>query len=46
MNQYDSEKLMAELDENFELLEVISDVHITPANNEQLFSYFRFIKKS
>jgi len=44
--QYDSSKLKAELGEAFELLEERSEVHITPANKEQQFMYFRFIRKA
>ena len=44
--QYDSKKLVAELGEDFELIEVKNEVHITPANKEQKFMYFRFIRKS
>lgn len=43
--QYDSMKLLAELGEDFELLEERVEVHITPANKKQEFVYFRFIKK-
>lgn len=43
--QYDAEKLQAELGDAFELVEESSELHITPANNEQKFSYFRFVKK-
>ena len=42
--QYDSEKLKAELGDGFELLEERDETHITPANKEQKFMYFRFIK--
>ena len=42
--QYDSEKLIAELGEDFELVEEKNEVHITPANKEQKFTYFHFIK--
>jgi SAM-dependent methyltransferase len=42
--QYDSEKLIAELGEDFEWVEERNEVHITPANKEQKFTYFRFIK--
>jgi SAM-dependent methyltransferase len=42
--QYDSEKLIAELGGDFELLETRNEVHITPANKEQKFNYFHFIK--
>ncbi len=42
--QYDAEKLSAELGEGFSLEEEASEVHITPANREQKFAYFRFIK--
>lgn len=40
--QYDSEKLIAELGKDFELLEERNEVHITPANKEQTFTYFHF----
>lgn len=43
--QYDAEKLQAELGEAFELVEEGSELHITPANKEQEFAYFRFVKK-
>ncbi|HMO41646.1 MAG TPA: class I SAM-dependent methyltransferase [Kiritimatiellia bacterium] len=43
--QYDSSKLKAELGEKFELLEERNEIHITPANKEQKFMYFRFIRK-
>jgi SAM-dependent methyltransferase len=42
--QYDKEKLMAELGEGFELIEERNEVHITPANKEQQFMYFRLLK--
>lgn len=44
--QYDAEKLLTELGSNFMLLEECSESHITPAGKEQIFAYFRFIKKS
>ncbi len=43
--QYDSSRLMVELGEDFELAEERNEVHITPANKEQKFRYFRFINK-
>ena len=42
--QYDSEKMMAELGEDFELVEERKEVHITPANKEQEFIFFHFLK--
>ena len=42
--QYDSEKMIAELGEDFELVEERNEVHITPANKEQKFIFFRFLK--
>ena len=42
--QYDSEKMIAELGEDFELVEERKEVHITPANKEQKFIFFRFLK--
>jgi len=40
--QYNSEKLMMELGEEFELVDERNELHITPANQEQKFTYFRF----
>ena len=42
--QYDSEKMIAELGDNFQLSEERKEVHITPANKEQEFIFFRFLK--
>lgn len=42
--QYDSEKITAELGEEFKLIETRDEVHITPANKEQRFMYFRFVR--
>ena len=44
--QYNTEKLIAELGEEFELIEKKDELHITPANEEQKFTYFRFIKNA
>jgi SAM-dependent methyltransferase len=44
--QYDSRKMLAELGEDFELTAERTEIHITPANKEQKFAYFHFIKKS
>lgn len=40
--QYDAKKLMAELGPDFELLEEKNEIHLTPANKEQMFNYFHF----
>ena len=40
--QYDSEKMIAELGDNFKLVEERKEVHITPANKEQKFIFFLF----
>lgn len=42
--QYNAEKLSAVLGKGFELLEERNEVHITPADKEQTFVYFHFIK--
>ena len=42
--QYDSEKMIDELGEDFELIEERIEVHITPANKEQNFIFFHFLK--
>ena len=43
--QYNSSKLMTELGEEFILMEEKEEMHITPANKEQKFMYFRFVKR-
>jgi len=42
--QYDAEKLQAELGDDFKLFEQESELHITPANKEQKFMYFHFVR--
>ncbi len=42
--QYDSEKICRELGEEFQLVEEIGEIHVTPANKEQKFTYFRFVR--
>ena len=42
--QYDSEKMVAELGEDFELIDERKELHITPANKEQKFIFFHFLK--
>ena len=42
--QYDSEKMIAEIGEDFELVEERKEVHFTPTNKEQKFIFFRFLK--
>jgi 2-polyprenyl-3-methyl-5-hydroxy-6-metoxy-1,4-benzoquinol methylase len=44
--QYDSEKLTAELGQDFELAEEREEVHVTPTSKEQKFKYFRFIQSA
>ena len=41
--QYDSEKMIAKLGDDFELIEEKDEVHITPTNKEHKFIFFRFI---
>ncbi len=40
--RYDVESLYSEIGDEFELLEVHGEAHITPRNVEQKFTYFRF----
>ena len=40
--QYDAKKLRAELGEDFELVEEVNEIHMTPANKEQKFTYYLF----
>ena len=42
--QYDAEKLKAELGDGFELFEELTELHLTPSNAEQQFSYFHFVR--
>ena len=42
--QYDAEKIQAELGDDFELIEEEVELHITPANKEQKFMYFHFVR--
>jgi len=42
--QYDSDKIVSELGEDFNLIEMRNEVHITPANKEQEFMYFHFLR--
>ena len=42
--QYDSEKMISEIGDNFQLIEERKEVHITPAKKEQKFIFFRFLK--
>lgn len=42
--QYDAAKLTAELGAEFAMVEERGEVHRTPANKEQKFGYFRFIR--
>ena len=42
--QYNSEKMIAELGDNFSLVEERKEIHITPANKEQEFIFFHFLR--
>ena len=42
--QYNTSKLLAELGEDFELVEELDECHTTPAGKEQKFTYFRLTK--
>jgi hypothetical protein len=44
--QYDSEKLRAELGEDFQLVCEAQEIQITPANKKQRFGYFQFVAKT
>ncbi len=43
--QYDEAKIQNELGTEYKLLDVHHELHITPANKEQQFIYFHFIKQ-
>jgi len=42
--QYDAGKLLDVLGGEFDLVEEVEETHMTPANNEQKFSYFRLVR--
>lgn len=42
--QYDAEKIHHELGNEFTLVETSDETHFTPANKEQRFSYFHFLR--
>ena len=42
--QYDADKLSRELGSGFTLVEENAEIHATPADKEQQFAYFRFLK--
>jgi 2-polyprenyl-3-methyl-5-hydroxy-6-metoxy-1,4-benzoquinol methylase len=44
--QYDAEKLVMELGDNFQLIETTTEIHITPAEKEQKFIYCHFQKNA
>ncbi len=44
--QYDAKKLISELGEGFELDEEKTEIHVTPADKQQQFAYFRFMRIS
>jgi SAM-dependent methyltransferase len=43
--QYDSPKLLNVLGSEFKVVEEVSEVHMTPQNREQNFSYFRLVRQ-
>ena len=43
--QYDAKRLLAELGDEFNLVEEMDELHMTPANKQQKFSYFRFVRQ-
>jgi len=43
--QYDAKRLLAELGDEFNLVEEMDELHTTPANKQQKFSYFRFVRQ-
>jgi SAM-dependent methyltransferase len=42
--QYDAPKLLNVLGDEFKIVEEVSEVHMTPENREQNFSYFRLVR--
>jgi hypothetical protein len=44
--QCDSKKILQELGSEFELKDVRTEVHITPAQQRQAFAYFLFMRSA
>lgn len=44
--RYDATAISAELGNEFELAEVFDEAHVTPSGGQQLFSYFRFVRRA
>ncbi len=42
--QYNAPKLLKVLGDEFKIVEEVSEVHMTPGNKEQNFSYFRLVR--
>ena len=45
VERYSSEKMKDELGRSFELIKSISEIHVTPSNTEQMFTYCLFKKQ-
>lgn len=43
--QYDAARIQAELGKDFELLELRAETHRTPSGRDQLFNFFRFVRR-
>lgn len=43
--QYDTARMQAELGSGFELLETRGETHRTPSGKDQLFNFFRFVRR-
>ena len=44
IERYSPEKMKAEIGDSFELVNSVNEIHVTPSNKEQKFSYFYFKK--
>ncbi len=42
--RYDAEKICTELGDEFKLLQQVNESHLTPTHQEQLFTYYRFVR--
>jgi SAM-dependent methyltransferase len=44
--QYDASKLSAELGDEFQLLDERNEIHLTPSQTEQAFTYYHYVNKA
>jgi SAM-dependent methyltransferase len=43
--QYDAKKISRELGDGFKLIEKVNELHVTPDDRDQWFTYYRFLRR-